>query len=328
MMDALKDVVLLVTLPVRYPTLPNQRIFWVYLLCALIIAAVVYFVHSQTRGERVRVGALLRFWFPKKVFTHASAIVDYKFFLLNRILFPLFLAPFVLGAAAVADQTAGRLEAILGAAEPLATVGLAMTILFTLLAIVAMDLGLFIAHYLQHKIPLLWEFHKVHHSAEVLTPITVYRMHPVDDLLSGTLAGLLSGLVFGVFKYAFGEGAAPVTVFELNLFLFLFYVLGYNLRHSHVWLAYPRGLSHVFVSPAQHQIHHSRAPKHFDRNMGFLLAVWDKLAGTLYVPQSRETLDYGLDRMEHEEFDSALRLYWLPFRKAVNLISGERREQA
>ncbi len=327
-MDVLKDLILLFSLPIRYPSLPNQRIFWVYLLCALVIAAVVYFVHCQARGKPVRVGGLLRFWFPKNVFTHASAIVDYKYFLINRILFPLFFAPFVLGSAAVANQTAVRLEALFGAAEPAAAIGFATTMLFTVMAIAAMDLGLFIAHYLQHKVPLLWEFHKVHHSAEVLTPITVYRMHPVDDLLSGTLAGLLTGLVAGVFTYAFGDGAVPLTVFELNLFLFLFYVFGYNLRHSHVWLAYPRALSHVFVSPAQHQIHHSRAPKHFDRNMGFLLAIWDRLAGTLYLPQRRETLDFGLDRMEHEEFDSALRLYWLPFRKAAALISGTRREQA
>ena len=178
------------------------------------------------------------------------------------------------GVPAVADATATALERLLGpvsgAEQP---PGLTAQALYTLTVLIAFDLGVFVAHYLQHRVPVLWEFHKVHHSARVLTPITVYRMHPVDDILSGSCVALTVGAVAGTFAWALGGPIGELLVLGVNLGLFLFYVVGYNLRHSHVWLSYPRWLSGLLVSPAQHQIHHSRAPVHFDKNLGFVSSV-------------------------------------------------------
>jgi sterol desaturase/sphingolipid hydroxylase (fatty acid hydroxylase superfamily) len=176
-----------------------------------------------------------------------------------------------------------------------------------------MDLALYIGHYLQHKVPVLWEFHKVHHSAEVLTPITAFRVHPVDDLLTLSLTALFTGIVQGLFHAVVGTGIADIQVLGVNVLLFAWYIFGFHLRHSHVWLAYPAWLSHVLVSPAQHQIHHSSAPRHFDRNMGFIFAFWDALAGTLYVPKAREELNYGLYGEEPGQFGSVAALYIRPF---------------
>jgi hypothetical protein len=53
-------------------------------------------------------------------------------------------------------------------------------------------------------------------------------------------------------------------------------------------------LEHIVISPAQHQIHHSRAVEHHDKNYGEVLAIWDWMFGTLYVPNGRETIDFGL----------------------------------
>ena len=106
----------------------------------------------------------------------------------------------------------------------------------------------------------------------------------------------------------------------VNLGLFLYYLLGYNLRHSHIWLSYPRWLSWLLVSPAQHQIHHSSAPAHFNKNLGFVFSFWDRMANTLYVPAHRETLDFGIGGGEDEEYDGVTALYLLPFRKAANLL--------
>ena len=176
-----------------------------------------------------------------------------------------------------------------------------------------MDLALYIGHYLQHKVPVLWEFHKVHHSAEVLTPITAFRVHPVDDLLTLSLTALFTGAVQGVFHVVAGTGIADIQVLGVNVLLFAWYIFGFHLRHSHVWLAYPAWLSHILVSPAQHQIHHSSAPRHFDRNMGFIFAFWDAIAGTLYVPKAKEELSYGLYGEEPDQFASVAALYMRPF---------------
>jgi len=105
----------------------------------------------------------------------------------------------------------------------------------------------------------------------------------------------------------------------MNLVLFLFYFAGYNLRHSHIPLYYPDRLSRILISPAQHQVHHSNAPRHFDRNMGFMFAIWDRMAGTLYVPRRDEVLEFGLARGEEREFDSLARLYFLPVWKLYRL---------
>lgn len=287
MLEALTDPLLQA---LRAPLLAHERIYWAYLLAAGLIALGAYQDTGEGRGLR----GFLRYLFPRDVWWHRSARVDYAFFLVDAVLFALLVVPWLGGAAAgraLGERLAGALVAR-GAADvgpswllPLAlAVGLA----------VALDLALWLVHWAQHRVPLLWEFHKVHHSAEVLTPITVYRMHPVDTALNMLLTGLFAGALLGAAGWALGGEARPLTVAGLDVLTFLFYVVGYNLRHSHVWVDWGPALSHVLVSPAQHQVHHSVDPRHWDKNMGFMLAVWDWLAGTLYVPRGREALRYGL----------------------------------
>ena len=178
------------------------------------------------------------------------------------------------------------------------------------------DLGVFVTHYFQHKNPVLWHFHKVHHSAEVLTPITLYRMHPIDLAFTALATSVLGGMALGLFFYLSGKTPDEYTVFGVNIVFFLFYIFGYNLRHSHIWFSYPRWLSHILVSPAQHQIHHSIEPKHMDRNLGLVFALWDWLFGTLYVPKGYEKIEYGISKKEKNPFNSVWELYVSPFRWA------------
>lgn len=325
-MDPLQTLIARVISPLFYPLLPDQRIHVLYVGSALVLALLV-FLSGRAIGARGGLRGFLRFCFPKEVYRHPSAQVDYLFFLINRAGTAVLLAPMLIGAASVSAVLRPMMDSLWGPAAADAAPGALGIGLLTAAALLAMDLGLFIAHYLQHKVPLLWEFHKVHHSAEVMTPITVYRMHPVDDLLSGTVVGLLTGLVHAVFMHVYGVAGAEFTVFKLNLGVFLFYLFGYNLRHSHIWLAYPGWLAHLLISPAQHQIHHSDAPRHFDRNLGFIFAFWDWLAGTLYVPRGREEIRYGLYAGEHRDYDSVWKLYVLPFRKCAALLRRDVRER-
>jgi sterol desaturase/sphingolipid hydroxylase (fatty acid hydroxylase superfamily) len=80
----------------------------------------------------------------------------------------------------------------------------------------------------------------------------------------------------------------------VNVIDFSWNITGSNLRHSHVWLAYPGWLSRILISPAMHQIHHSEDKRHHDKNMGNIFAFWDWMAGTLYVPKGYEPLRFGL----------------------------------
>jgi sterol desaturase/sphingolipid hydroxylase (fatty acid hydroxylase superfamily) len=285
-----------------------------YLSAALVLAVGVG-VGSGLGRKGGFIRRALRFCLPKSIYGHKSAVMDYKYLIVNGISYGLLFAPLALGSPVVARWTANILEEIYSTWSLELVAGPFVGVLLTVAWVLAFDAGVFLAHILQHKIPVLWEFHKIHHSAEVLTPITVYRNHPVDDLFAGSMIALLTGIVRGAFVFVYPYGIEEVLINGLNIVLFVFYVTGANLRHSHIWLPYPRALRYVLISPVQHQIHHSADPKHFDKNYGFMLAYWDILAGSLDVPEGREELKFGLYDGEHGEYDTLLRLYFLPFRK-------------
>jgi sterol desaturase/sphingolipid hydroxylase (fatty acid hydroxylase superfamily) len=61
-----------------------------------------------------------------------------------------------------------------------------------------------------------------------------------------------------------------------------------------MWIAFRGVLGRIFVSHAHHQVHHSANPKHFNKNLGSCLALWDRMFGTLYVSEkTREPLTIG-----------------------------------
>jgi sterol desaturase/sphingolipid hydroxylase (fatty acid hydroxylase superfamily)/creatinine amidohydrolase/Fe(II)-dependent formamide hydrolase-like protein len=296
---------------------PTHRVYWMYLCTALTLALVLFPFQGENKSG-LSLKGFLKFCLPSSIYFHRSARLDYVYFIVNRIVFGLLMLPVPAAVGVVsAAGVAAALHGLWGEPSLQLSEHLGWMLLQTLLSVVAMDLGLFLAHFLQHRLPMLWEFHKVHHSAQVLTPITAYRMHPVDDVLSMSMAGLLSGVVFGLFNFLHPGGAGVIALLGLNLLLFIYYLAGYNLRHSHIWLSYGPALSRILISPAQHQIHHSKAPQHFDKNFGFIFAFWDAWLGTAYVPRAKENIEVGLAGREDEEYSGIARLYFLPFVKSL-----------
>jgi len=266
----------------------NSRLATVYLLSAVAMGYVVFRAGGR-RGE-----GFLAFLLPRRIYLHPSHLTDLKLFAAGRVLT-------VFGAfnfsALAALSAAGAMTLMARATGGGARAGEGTWLEFlciTVIAAIVADFCTYWVHRLHHETPSLWPFHKVHHSAEVLTPITAYRKHPVYDVVSavakavpiGALQGLVLFLLVGRIEY--------VTLGGANFVYVLFNVLGSNLRHSHIWLDFGPVLDRVFVSPAQHQIHHSRAPAHFNKNYGEIFALWDWAFGSLYVPKGRETLDIGL----------------------------------
>jgi len=166
--------------------------------------------------------------------------------------------------------------------------------LTTLLQVVAVDLGYWTLHFAFHRIPSLWEIHKVHHSAEVMTPLTWWRQHPIEFIAFANASGLALGTVYGVTRWLFGAAAAPFELFHINILLLLFLATTHHLRHSGVWIAATGWLGHVIHSPAHHQIHHSTDPRHFDRNLGYGLSLFDWMFGTLHIPEPRGRVNLGV----------------------------------
>lgn len=290
----------------------DSFLYWPYLLSALFVALLVFALVERRRG--VSFGQFMGTLFSPRVLWHRSARVDYKFYIVNGIIFPLLFTPLIISGFYVAQGTQWVLGGLFGSSPLDGEVGLWALALYSVAFFLAYDFGRWVGHSVQHEIPFLWEFHKVHHTAEVLTPITSFRAHPVDLLIMATMAGQFTGLVSGIALFLFDKDIGLLTVLNLH-FLIFFYNLVSNLRHTHVWLSYGK-LGYLFISPAQHQIHHSANPKHFGMNRGFGLALWDWMFGTLYVPRQREELVFGTADGTEKDYSGVWQLYWLPVRQA------------
>ena len=123
----------------------------------------------------------------------------------------------------------------------------------------------------------------------------------------------------GFFDYLSSHQIDKMMFLGANIFHFLFLFLGANLRHSHVKLKYPKFLEYIFISPFQHQIHHSNNPKHFSKNMGSKFALWDWMLGTLVLSKSVGRISFGADN-DNSNFDSLFKNLFNPFRAIGNSI--------
>lgn len=185
-------------------------------------------------------------------------------------------------------------------------------IVFSVLWVLGADLGWWTAHYLTHKVPVFWDFHKIHHSPTELNPFTAFRFHPIEATVLGA-----SIIIFGTFtSLAFSKitGTIPshFAFFGVPLFFLLYHTVS-NFRHSNVWISFGK-FEYMFSSPACHQIHHSSAPEHQDKNFGQYLQFWDWVFGTLYRTGAKENLKFGIGK-EGLEVNQAKpwELLWLPF---------------
>jgi sterol desaturase/sphingolipid hydroxylase (fatty acid hydroxylase superfamily) len=303
---------------------PGNRWFALYLLASFAIAFAVFLLEAKRDPELLRAG-LFRYLFPKRVYAHRSAITDYYFFVINKVLFALAFGALIAVSASAVGLTSALLTAVATSPE-LRVPSWAGVLFTTLIWALAMDFGLWLGHYLLHKVPVLWEFHKVHHSAEVLTPLTAGRVHPLEDVLNILFSATFGGIALALCRFLLGPRAVMLGLLQLNVVVAVFYLFGFHLRHSHVWLPYKGVWGRLFVSPAHHQLHHSRAQRHWDKNLGFVFAIWDWAFGTLYPVDTREAFEIGMNGHEESEYHSVRAMYLLPFVKAWRRIRGRRAE--
>lgn len=301
---------------------PESQLYWLFLLSALGIAFILYWLRRHGE-EDISLKGFWGFCFPRELYAHPSARLDFKFFTVNTIVYGAFIVPLLFTSSAAAFGTASLLIALFGApAAPLLPSGIWADVGLTAAAVIAADIAFFVSHYLQHRIPFLWEFHKIHHAAEVLHPLTLYRRHPVDAALDLTLMGGGAGVILGLSAFLFDETVEGVTILGTNSILFLFHLAGVHLRHSHIRLSYGPVLDRILISPTLHQIHHGCSPEHLDTNFGGIFSLWDWLAGTLYLPREDEELILGLPGGEHDDYCSVASVYLLPFAKNALRLQG------
>ncbi len=298
---------------------PQKRVFWGYLVSAIVISVLLLIVTRRLTIRRA-VGTL----FHRRVWLSASAKADYGIMLINQALM-LGLAPRLIGKLTIATILFESMHTWFDGRVMLLSDAPAWSIalLFTVSVFLMDDFTKYLVHRALHRWPVLWAFHKVHHTAETLTPFTVYRTHPVEALVFALRGTAVHAAAIGCFVYFFGDKVSLMAVLGANAILFFFNALGSNLRHSHVWLRYGRTVEHILISPAQHQIHHSIKAEHHDRNFGAVLAVWDWIGGSLVIAEKKKTFRLGV--AEGTEPDHRLAsIYFLPLRDAARAVRPAR----
>ena len=286
----------------------SKRVYLGYLLSAAIIA-VTWLMWQRRLNFMAAVGWLFR----RQTWWSNSSRSDYRLMLLNQPLM-LLLSPLLLSKLVLATSIFYSLSDWV--TRPLWSSDISafwVSVLFTSCLFVVDDESRYYLHRLMHRWPALWAFHRVHHTAESLTPFTVFRTHPVEGVLFGLRSALVQGFLIGVFVFLFYDRVTLLSVLGANVFTAALNLLGSNLRHSPVPISYGKTLESWLISPAQHQIHHSQAREHWNKNFGAFIAVWDRLGNTLEYGSNTQDLTYGLSHQKPQEHQ-LVTLYWQPFK--------------
>jgi sterol desaturase/sphingolipid hydroxylase (fatty acid hydroxylase superfamily) len=289
---------------------------------AFFILASIIVVRRRSRRAPPSIRVLLRFLFPKWVWWAPSSQLDYKLFVINSVVVVGVIDLLIIGPGVWRNGVKALLTNGLGVSHSVAAGPQAGVIaLCGLASLAALDAGYWLAHWAMHRIPILWAFHKVHHSAEVMTPATEWRQHPVEFLVFPMVYGATSGTVYGLAAWAFGDAAQGQALSIQTLLMAVHLATFHHVRHSHVPIAFTGLLGKLLHSPAHHHLHHSSDPAHHDRNLGYLLSVWDWMAGTLVLPSGRDRLTLGLGP-DAEGHATVRQAYLAPVAEAAGLTAA------
>lgn len=263
-------------------------VFSIYsLLASFSCAILILTLWRYRRRGRVNLRALWRAIFSRNLLIRDSTLADINLFILSVVLMPVIVGGLVISSNSVAFSVHAAMSQLFGAFGGIDLGPFSKKIISTLILFLAYEIGYYVDHYLKHRVSVLWELHKLHHTADVLTPLTNFRNHPIDNLVFGYMLAFFIGGASGVLDWVFAQKTAIFSIDGKNLiFIFFLWTIG-HLQHSEFWIPF-RGLwGYLILSPAHHQIHHSRDPAHFNRNLGSVLAIWDWLFGTLEIPPER-----------------------------------------
>jgi sterol desaturase/sphingolipid hydroxylase (fatty acid hydroxylase superfamily) len=273
----------------------SQGVFVLSLASALALAVVFLLWRRVGRERRLRPRTWLRALFPRRWLFGPSARADLGLLLFNTATFTVLFGWTLLSAHVVANTTIAALTRSFGThTAPWLPAPFAVVVM-TAAMFLAYEFGYWVDHYTKHNVAFLWEFHKVHHTAETLSPLTNFRMHPVDSIIFGNILALTLGVSQGALYFALGGPIDALTFWGANIVGLIFSFTIGHLQHSHIWMPIRGFWGRILLSPAHHQIHHSDNPAHFGTNLGSCLSLFDTLFGTLSMPPARRPkLTFGI----------------------------------
>ena len=262
----------------------------VWPIASFVMIGVIAYAVSLRQISQFSIRSAFRFVFPRAFYKHPTTRIDIWNYALANIFL---IKPVALLLALIWSAQQLREFLINEFGPPSFIIGSGrVTGIFEVVVIVMVsELGFYAAHYACHRVPFLWRIHAAHHSAEVLTPFTGIRAHPLEFIILNLPKVIGAAIATGVMLYFTGpqlaHGAAPLLFFKL-----LYDQLIVLLEHSHLRVSYGK-LSYFLCSPIMHQIHHSAELRHRDKNMGSFCSIYDWMFGTLYLPKGPEEFHLG-----------------------------------
>lgn len=168
---------------------------------------------------------------------------------------------------------------------------------------IVLDYSIYMQHAMFHVLPLLWRFHRVHHSDLDCDVSTGLRFHPVEIFISLCFKMLII--------FALGAPVLAVILFEIVLNLMSMFT------HSNIGLnrGIERLIRWIYVTPDMHRIHHSVRENETNSNFGFNFSFWDRLFGT-YMPEPKDghqNMVIGLEKFREPNWQMLNGLLFMPF---------------
>ncbi len=173
-----------------------------------------------------------------------------------------------------------------------------------IVAILALDLVIYLQHVRFHAVPVLWRLHRMHHADLDFDVTTGARFHPIEILASMILK--LAAIA------ALGAQAEAVLVFEI--------LLNATAMFNHANIRLPVGCDRVLrwlvVTPDMHRVHHSIVPQETNSNFGFNMPWWDRLFGTYRAQPAagHEAMTIGVEQFRTPREQRLDRMLTQPFR--------------
>jgi sterol desaturase/sphingolipid hydroxylase (fatty acid hydroxylase superfamily) len=185
-----------------------------------------------------------------------------------------------------------------------------------ILGVMIFDLVSYWFHRIAHITPVLWRFHRVHHSDTSMDASTNFRGHPIETFFWFGASNIIAAGVFGLDLFSLG-------LYFLILTPFLF-IEHSNLRFP-VWIDKTFGL--IFTTPNIHKVHHEQDQYYTDSNFSDIFILWDRIFGTFkYKPPSEIKL--GLKEFEENRKQTFWYLLRSPFISMGRVTSEELKKKS
>jgi sterol desaturase/sphingolipid hydroxylase (fatty acid hydroxylase superfamily) len=169
-----------------------------------------------------------------------------------------------------------------------------------LVTFVLFDLWMYAWHRMNHEVPFLWRFHRVHHTDPAMDSTTALRFHPGEILFSA--------LANSAVLLALGMSLGMLVLYKSLMVLVILF------HHSNIdvpgWL--DARLRPIIVPPSMHRVHHSEIPRETNSNYGTVFSFWDRLFGSFRLRTDHAAIRFGIGIYADDAWQRPLQLLRLP----------------